>query len=370
GKTRTLTEEWDRSPHALVWSPDGKTLLVTAEEHGRMKVFAVDVASGRPKELLGDHFNRSLAVTSASPSAGERILVGQDSLTGPTEIWSARNDGSDLRRLTHINDDRITLAQVSMPDEFWFAGVRGDRVHAWILKPVPFGSGRQYPVAVIIHGGPQGAICDEFHNRWNLQAFAGAGYAVLAVNFHGSTGFGQRFTDSISGDWDTSFDDVMKGLDHALTACPWMNPDRVGALGASFGGWMINWINGHTNRFKCLVNHAGVFDVPSFYYMTEELWFPEWELGGVPWEKAELYQKFSPMAHVANWQTPTLVIHGARDYRCIDAGGIAAFTALQRRRIPSQLLYFPDEGHWILNRKNSIVWYDTVIGWLNRWLSD
>ena len=192
---------------------------------------------------------------------------------------------------------------------------------------------------------------------------------MIAVNFHGSTGFGQAFTDSITGDWGGKpFEDLMKGLDHALANYPWLDSDRVGALGASYGGWMINWINGHTRRFKCLVNHDGGFDEFANYFTTEELWFPEWEFKGTPWERPELYDKFSPSRYVSEWATPTLVIHGANDFRVVDAEGIATFTALQRRGIPSQLLYFPDENHWILKAKNSIVWHNTVLAWLDKWL--
>jgi dipeptidyl aminopeptidase/acylaminoacyl peptidase len=224
-------------------------------------------------------------------------------------------------------------------------------------------------VALIIHGGPQGADEDHFHYRWNLQAFAGAGYAVIAINFHGSTGFGQRFTDSISGDWGGKpFEDLMKGLDYALATYHWLDGDRVAALGASYGGWMINWINGHTDRFKCLVNHDGGFDEFANYFTTDELWFPEWEYRGTPWERSELYDKFSPSRYVMNWKTPTLVIHGGKDYRLVDGEGIGTFTALQRRGIPSQLLYFPDENHWVLAPKNSIVWHETILAWLERWL--
>jgi dipeptidyl aminopeptidase/acylaminoacyl peptidase len=364
GKTRTLTESWDRSPSSLAWSRDCKTLFVTAEETARQKIFAVDVASGQPHELVGEHYNSGVAALRS-----DRIVFGQDSLTGPLEIWTAKVDGSEKQRLTSVNDEAAKLAQMSTPEEFYFTGARDEKIQAWILKPVGYVDGEKYPVALIIHGGPQGAVEDSFHYRWNMQAFTGAGYGVLAINFHGSTGFGQEFTDSISGDWGGKpFEDLMKGLDHALAMYPWLDGDRVAALGASYGGWMINWINGHTNRFKCLVNHDGGFDEFSNYFTTEELWFPEWEYKGTPWEKRELYEKFSPSRYVANWQTPTLVIHSAKDYRLVDAEGIATFTALQRRGIPSQLLYFPDENHWVLQPKNSIVWHETILAWLQRWL--
>jgi dipeptidyl aminopeptidase/acylaminoacyl peptidase len=381
GATRTLTEDWDRSADSLNWSRDGKTLFVTAQEQARVKVFAVDVASGKPREVVGEHYNSSVAIvpSGATPKtsgsgggtsngATFKLVMLQDSLLGPAEICTCRNDGSELNRLTHINDERVKLAQMSKPEEFVFTGALEQKVHAWILKPVGFEDGKKYPVALVIHGGPQGAIEDHFHYRWNPQAFAGAGYAVIAVNFHGSTGFGQSFTDSISGDWGGKpFEDLMKGLDYALANYKWLDRNKVAALGASYGGWMINWINGHTDRFKCLVNHDGGFDEFSNYFTTEELWFPEWEYKGTPWEQPELYDKFSPSRYVANWKTPTLVIHGAKDYRLVDVEGIATFTALQRRGIPAQLLYFPDENHWVLKPKNSILWHETILAWLERW---
>jgi dipeptidyl aminopeptidase/acylaminoacyl peptidase len=369
GKVRTLTENWDRSPGSLEWSPDGKSLLATAGEAAREKLFRIDAATGEAKAIVNDHYNSGAAYVPGGSSGTPRIVFAQDSLTSPAEIFIAKSEGTDSKRLTHFNDERMKLARVSEPAEFVFSGALGEKVQAWILKPVGFEDGKKYPVAFVIHGGPQGAIEDHFHYRWNPQAFAGAGYAVICVNFHGSTGFGQAFTDSISGDWGGKpYEDLMKGLDHALATYSWLDGNRVGALGASYGGWMINWINGHTTRFKCLVNHDGGFDEFANYYTTEELWFPEWEFKGLPWEKPELYDKFSPSRYVKNWQTPTLVIHGANDFRLVDAEGIATFTALQRRGIPSQMLYFPDENHWILKSKNSIVWHDTIIGWLDKWL--
>jgi dipeptidyl aminopeptidase/acylaminoacyl peptidase len=384
GKTQTIADDWDRSPGSLLWSHDGKTLFATAQEQAREKIFALDIGSGKPRVLVGDHYNNGVALAPpvAWAAAAATVLAGgsrtgatarlvflQDSLLGPAEIWSCNTDGSDQLRLTQINDGRVELAQMSKPDEFFFKGALGENVQAWLLRPVGFEQGKKYPVAFIIHGGPQGAVEDHFHYRWNPQAFTGAGYAVIAVNFHGSTGFGQAFTDSISGDWGGKpFEDLMKGLDYALTNYSWLDGNRVAALGASYGGWMINWINGHTDRFKCLVNHDGGFDEFANYFTTEELWFPEWEFKGTPWENPKLYEQFSPSHYVANWKTPTLVIHGARDYRLVDAEGIATFTALQRRGIPSQLLYFPDENHWVLKPKNSILWHETILAWLERWL--
>ena len=377
GKTRTLTEKWDRSPESLVWAGDGKSLFVTADEAARHKVFRVTVDTGEPKVVINDHYNSGLAIVTgqtpnraANPGRQDvKLIYGQDSLTTPNEIWIADLDGRNARQLTRFTTERMALAQVTQPEEFRFAGADGDSVQAWILKPVAWQKGKKYPLALVIHGGPQGAIEDHFHYRWNMQALAGAGYAVVAINFHGSTGFGQAFTDSISGDWGgRPFEDLMKGVDYALANYDWLDSERVGALGASYGGWMINWINGHTNRFRCLVNHDGGFDEFANYFTTEELWFPEWEFKGTPWANPELYDKFSPSRFVGKWQTPTLVIHGANDFRLVDAEGIATFTALQRRGIPSRFLYFPDENHWVLKAKNSIVWHDTIISWLDQWL--
>ena len=364
GKGRALTESWDRSAGSVAWSSDGKRLFVTAEESARTKIFAVDAAGGKASVVIGDHFNSDVAVTSRG-----RLVYAQDSLVSPAEILSCRLHGSDARALTRVNAARVQAAEMSRPEEFWFKGANDDRVHAWILKPIDFQEGRTYPVAFLIHGGPQGAWEDHFHYRWNMQAYAGAGYVTIAINFHGSTGFGQAFTDAIRKNWGGApYEDLMKGLDHAIAAYPFIDPDRAGALGASYGGYMVNWIEGHTDRFKCLVSHDGEFDEFSSYYSTEELWFPEWEEGGTPWDPDTTYERWSPAAFVANWKTPMLVIHGARDFRLPETGGFAVFTALQRRGIPSKLLYFPDENHWVLKAKNSILWHDTVIGWLDQWL--
>ena len=364
GETKTLTEDWDRSPNSLEWSVDSKAMVVTAPESARVKIFKVDALRGQPSVLVGEHHNASVAVAGSN-----HVFFAQDSLLAPSDVWTVGLDGTDLRRLTQLNDGRIAAAQMSEPEEFHFTGANSEEVQAWILKPVGYVDGRKYPVALVIHGGPQTTTDDTFHYRWNLQVFAGAGYAVVAINYHGSVGFGQRFTDSISGDWGGKpFEDLMKGLDYALEKYPWLDRSRQVALGASYGGWMINWINGHTDRFRCLVNHDGEFDEFSSYFATDELWFPEWEFGGTPWERPELYEKFSPGRYVANWKTPTLVIHGAKDYRLTDVEGISTFTALQRRGIPSQLLYFLDEGHWVLKSKDSILWHDTILSWLERWL--
>jgi len=367
---RVLTESWDRSPGSLAWTPDGKALIVTATDTARQRVFSVDIAAGSATAIVSDHFNSGATpiLAATGPGAG-RVVFAQDSLTSPVEIYSARLDGSDARRLTHVNDEKIAGARLSTPEEFWFSGAGGDKVHGWLLKPVEFQQGKKYPLAFLIHGGPQGSWEDHFHYRWNPQAYAGAGYVTVTIDPRGSTGYGQAFTDGINHDWGGKpFDDLMKGLDYVLATYPYIDGTRIGAAGASYGGYMINWIAGHTDRFRCLVSHDGEFDEFSSYYSTEELWFPEWEFGGTPYEHPELYEKWSPSRFVQSWKTPMLVIHSAKDFRLPETEGFAVFTALQRRGIPSKFLYFPDENHWVLKAKNSILWHETVLGWLDQWL--
>ncbi|HKY31044.1 MAG TPA: S9 family peptidase [Candidatus Polarisedimenticolia bacterium] len=364
GRNRRLTESWDRSASSVAWASDGRTLFVTAGDTARHKIFSVDADSGRVTPIVEDHYNASLSVMQ-----GGRLIFLRDSLTSPAEIFVSRQDGSDLRALTRVNAERMAAAQVSQPEEFWFTGARGDKVHGWLLKPVGFEPGRRHPLAFLIHGGPQGSWEDHFHYRWNPQVYAGAGYVTVAIDFHGSTGYGQAFTDAIRGDWGGApYEDLMAGLDHVLATHDYVDGTRMGALGASYGGYMVNWIAGQTDRFRCLVSHDGEFDMMAGYYTTEELWFPEWEQGGTPWEKREVYERFSPSTYVHRWKTPMLVIHGALDYRLPETEGFAAFTALQRLGVPSKLLHFPDENHWVLKARNSILWHETVIGWLDQWL--
>ena len=240
------------------------------------------------------------------------------------------------------------------------------------MKPARFDEGRTYPLAFLIHGGPQGSFGNHFHYRWNPQSYAAAGYAVVMVDFHGSVGYGQAFTDAIRGDWGGKpLEDLQQGLTAALERYDWMDGDNVCALGASYGGYMVNWIAGNwPDRFRCLVNHDGVFDMRSMYYSTEELWFPEWEHGGPYYANPDGHEKHNPARHVAQWRTPMLVIHGQQDHRVPLEQGLATFNALQRRGVPSRLLYFPDENHWVLKPHNSMQWHETVLGWLDTWLRE
>jgi len=362
-KTRVLTEDWDRSPGTILWSPDGKTLYATADHLGQRALFAVDVRSGRARTVIDQGTVRS------PQTAGGRIVYGCDHLKSPVELYVCTPDGKDVRRITQVNTGRLAKVRLGEPEQFTFQGWNDATVYGYVVKPVDLDPGRKYPVAFLIHGGPQGSFGNDFHYRWNPQTYAGAGYAAVMVDFHGSTGYGQAFTDAINNDWGGKpLVDLQKGLAAALDRYPWMDGDRVAALGASYGGYMIYWIAGNwPDRFRCLVSHDGNLDNRMAYFDTEELWFPEWDHQGTPWSDPEHYEHHNPVRFVDAWQTPTLVVHGARDFRVVETQGLGAFNALQRRGIPSKLLYFPDENHWVLKPHNSIQWHDTVIEWLDRW---
>lgn len=359
-KIRTVTEKWDRSAGGLAWAKDGKTIYTAAENVGNQALFAIDVASGNVKTLVDKGTNSSITV------AGDRLVFAKDTLKMPTELFTMKPDGSDVRQLTRLNKARLEKIQFGDYEQFSFKGAKGDTVYGYVIKPAGFTGGKA-PVAFLIHGGPQGSFGDHFHYRWNPEFYAGHGYAVVMVDFHGSTGYGQAFTDAISGDWGTApLDDLMKGLDAAIAKYSWLDGNRVAALGASYGGYMINWINGHTDRFKALVCHDGIFDTRFGYYDTEEVWFPEWEHKGVPWLQPEEFEKYNPADFVKNWKTPTLVVHGSLDYRIPESHGFAAFTALQRKGVPSRFLSFPDENHWVVKPQNSKLWHDEVLAWIDR----
>jgi dipeptidyl aminopeptidase/acylaminoacyl peptidase len=364
GAKRVLAGSWDRSPSSLAWSPDGGTLYAVAENLGQNSLFAVDVATGKVHTVVEQGTVRAAVV------GPERIVIAHENLTSPTELYSVRPDGSERLALTAINAERVAAARMGEPEQFTFKGAGGDRVYAYVVKPADFDPAKKYPVAFLIHGGPQGSFGNDFHYRWNPQAYAGAGYATVAVDFHGSTGYGFAFQHAIRDDWGgTPLVDLQKGLAAALARYPWMDGTRVAALGASYGAYMTNWIAGNwPDRFRCLVTHDGNLDEQAAYFGTEELWFPEYEHGGTPWSNPKGYSKQNPVDFVKNWKTPTLVVHGGRDYRIPYVNGISTFTALQRKGIPSKFLYFPDENHWVLKPRNSLLWHETVIGWLDQWM--
>jgi dipeptidyl aminopeptidase/acylaminoacyl peptidase len=370
GKKRSWLETWDRSPSEISWSSDSSIIWATIDNFGEKPIIQLPVASNIGKLVIWHG-------TCSSPmQAGDRLLYAQDTLGSPVELWTSALDGSDPRPVTKMNEKKVAAAKMGEYAPFKFQDSKGQYVYGWLVKPVGFRSddeknGKKYPVAFLIHGGPESSMGNHFHYRWNPQAYAGAGFAAIMIDFHGSTGYGQNFTDAINGDWGGApYDDLMTGLDWALDHFGFLDKNRVAALGASYGGYMINWIAGRTNRFQCLVSHDGNLDERMAYFDTEELWFPEWEHGGTPWEHPEGYAKHNPIDYVKNWQTPMLVIHGGKDYRVVDTQGLSVFTALQRKGVPSKLLYFPDENHWVQKPQNSILWHDTVIDWIRKWTAD
>ncbi len=358
------TPRGDRSAGTLAWSPDGKTLYCEAENLGQRALFSIDPKSHKATLLVSEGTLDGLECTKDG-----RILYGMNSLMGPTEFYIVDPSSKAIRQVTHVNDVRVAAARFGKPERFTFKGAKGDTVYGYLVYPVDFDPAKKYPVAFLIHGGPQGTYGNDFHYRWNPQVYAGAGYAAIFIDFHGSTSYGQTFTDDIRDDWGGApFEDLMKGLDYSLAKYPFLDKDRMGALGASYGGFMINWIAGQTDRFKTLVAHDGNLDERMAYYDTEELWFPEWEHKGLPWENPTSYLKHNPVEFVKHWKTPMLVIHGMKDYRIAYSQGLSSFTALQRKGIPSKLLIFPDENHWVLKPANSLQWHEQVLGWLDQWL--
>jgi dipeptidyl aminopeptidase/acylaminoacyl peptidase len=365
GPVRVLTPAWDRSPDGIAWSGDGKALLATAHDLGNTALFAVDAGTGQARTLV------EKGTAKAATAAGGRAVFTHETLTRPAEIATVAVDGADFRLLTARNADRVARLRLGTPEQFSFKGAGGDQVYAWVVRPADFDPAKKYPVAFLIHGGPQGSFGDDFHYRWNPQVYAAAGYATVAVDFHGSIGYGQAFTDVIRKDWGGKpLEDLQKGLAAALARYPWMDGERVAGLGASYGGWMVNLIQGRwPDRFRCLVSHDGNLDERMAYYATDELWFPEWEHGGTPWQNPAAYRE-APIEFVDRWKTPMLVIHGGLDFRVVDTQGMATFTALQRRGIPSRFLHFPNENHWVLKPVNSILWHRTVLNWLDHWLKE
>ncbi|MEW6433602.1 MAG: S9 family peptidase [Myxococcota bacterium] len=364
GKPRELAPAWDRSAGSLAWSPDSKQLFVTAEHLGQRALFSIDLTDGKVTEVYGK------GTVSGAEVTNTEVVLLHDSLTSAADLYRVpRTGGGSLTPVTQVNAAAFQSFTLGEPEQFSFTGAGGDTVYGYVVKPAGFDAKKKYPLAFLIHGGPQGSFGNHWHYRWNPQTYAGHGYVAVMIDFHGSTGYGQAFTDAISGDWGGKpLEDLQKGLDAALKKYPFIDEKRMCALGASYGGFMINWIAGNWSEpWKCLVNHDGNLDERFAYFDTEELWFPEWEHGGTPWDNPAGYAKHNPIDHVAKWKVPMLVIHGARDFRVVESQGMATFTALQRKGIPSRFLYFPDENHWVLKPANSILWHDTVNGWLDQW---
>lgn len=363
GKVREIAPEWDRSADSIVLSEDGERIYTTAQDTGEHPLFSVDIQSGQVRKIVGD------GSVSAFDMAGRTLVLSRNTLKSGDVIYATSDDvGATLRAITPSAGEALTDVSFGDFEQFTFTGWNNETVHGYVVKPHDYVEGQKYPVAFLIHGGPQGSFGNGWSYRWNPQTYAGQGYAVVMIDFHGSTGYGQAFTDAISQHWgDRPLEDLQKGWAAAQQKYPFLDGDKACALGASYGGYMVNWIAGNWNEpWKCLVNHDGVFDTRSMGYVTEELWFTEWENGGTPFDKPQNYEKFNPVNHVANWRVPMLVVQGEKDYRVPVDQGLSTFTALQRKGIASKLLYFPDENHWVLKPQNSILWHDTVNAWLKQ----
>ncbi|MFI8572871.1 prolyl oligopeptidase family serine peptidase [Stenotrophomonas bentonitica] len=366
GKAREIAPKWDRSAGEIVLSGDGSLIYTSADDMGEHRLFAVDIATGKAEVVVDGGSIGSPVI------AGTTLAYTKNSLKSGDQIVVAAFDGANPREITPSAGEMLPDVAFGDYEQFQFKGWNNETVHGYVVKPYNYQEGKRYPVAFLIHGGPQGSFGNGWSYRWNPQTYAGQGYAVVMIDFHGSTGYGQAFTDAISQHWgDRPLEDLQKGWAAAQKQYPFLNGDKACALGASYGGFMVNWIAGNWNEpWKCLVNHDGVFDQRMMGYATEELWFTEWEQGGTPYEKAANYEKFNPVNHVSDWKKPILIVHGQLDYRIPVEQGLAAFTAAQRQGIESKFLYFPDENHWVLKPQNSVQWHDTVNGWLKQHIGE
>lgn len=363
GRTRALTQGWDRSVGSIEWTKDGRSLLVTANDTLEEPIFRVDAGSGKVVRLTGDG---TYGNVHALPSGA--ILATMNSIAAPDDLYRIDTAGH-AAKLTELNRDMLRELDPVSFTKFSFTGANNDPVWGWTLKPVR--SQGQLPIAFLVHGGPQGSFSNSWSYRWNPRLFISPGYAAVSIDFHGSAGYGQAFTDAIHQNWGGwPLEDLKLGLAYATAHDPRLDAGRACALGGSYGGYMMNWIEGNwPDRFRCIVQHDGVFDARAMAYETDELWFDEWEHGGHPYYEApQEFERWNPVNFVQNWKTPQLVITSENDFRIPYTQGIAAFTALQRRDIPSRLLVFPNENHWVLKPRNSVQWYAEVLGWMGRWL--
>jgi dipeptidyl aminopeptidase/acylaminoacyl peptidase len=363
GATRNLSEPFDRSVDEIAWSPDSKTIYFTAGDGPMNPLFAIPASGGTPRKVADGHLTQ-LSIS----KDGAKAIMALDSLQKPADVVSVDLASGKISRLTDTNDAALANFALLPSESVTYTGSLGKTVQAWITKPANFDATKKYPLLILAHGGPQGVWGDSWSYRWNPQVFAGAGFVVFAPNPRGSTGFGQAFTDDVTRDWGGKvYEDMMKGTEFAA-ALPYVDKDRVVAAGASYGGYMVNWMCTQTKRFKAFVSHDGVYDLTSMAGSTEEQWFSDWEFGGPPWGKDQTqYQKFSPSKFINQCTTPMLIIHNDRDYRLPIEQGLQIFTALQRQGVPSRLVMFPEENHWVLKAENSVLWYDEVLTWLKKW---
>lgn len=366
GTSTEITRAFDLQVDELALSPDGNSVYFTAGERGNHPIYKVSTQGGQPQQVIGDIYAGGIQV---APDG--TLVFSSSSIDAPPEIY--RGNGASTIALTHINGELMAAHGLKRAEETEWTGALGKKIHGYVVKPANFDANKKYPLLVLIHGGPQGAWNNSWSNRWNPAVFADAGYIVFAPNPRGSTGYGQQFVNEISADWGgKAYTDIMNGVADVIRRNSFIDKNRVGAAGASYGGYMINWIEGHNNdprfRFKVLVSHDGVYNLESMYGATEELWFTDWEFKGTPWTNPMMYARWSPSKFVNNFKTPILIVHGELDFRVPIGESLQLFTAVQRKGIDSKLLIFPDEGHWVLKPQNSQLWYHTVIGWVDKYL--
>lgn len=364
GKTKNLTETLDRSVEDYIWSNDSKFIYFIAQNEINTSIYKLDLVTGKISLFHNENYNAQIKLS----NDGKILFFLKQKATMPYEIFSINSNGLNLKQITSINSDILSKLEMNPVETFWSVGANGDKVQSILVKPPFFDPSKKYPMIFLIHGGPQGAWEDNFHFRWNYQMFASEGYVVVAPNPRGSTGYGQKFTDEISGDWGGKvYEDLMNVYDYAINNFSFIDKNNTFAAGASYGGYMINWIAGHTDRFNALVSHAGVFNLESMYGTTEELWFPEWEFTGTPWEKREVYHKWSPHRYIHNCKTPVLIVHGAYDFRVSEEQAFQLFTSLKRLGVDTKFLYFPDETHFVAKPLNSKLWWATVLDWFRKY---
>ena len=369
GEHTDITTNFDRNVESYEWSPDSRTIYFQAEDKAEMPIYSIAAAPGNsPKTVVADGFNAEFSLS----ADGKRLVFSRSSLTYPAEIFSANSDGTDVRQVTHQNAALLAPLELPAAEPFWFTGANNTKVEGLLVKPPHFDAAKKYPMLLLVHGGPQGAWDDDWGYRWNPQVMAAPGYVVVMINPTGSTGYGQKFTDAIQSDWGGKpYVDLMEGVDYEIAHFPFIDGTRLAEAGGSYGGYMKDWIATHTGRFRCLISHAGPYDLVSMYGATEELWFVEHDLRGTPWSDPETYAKWSPSTYAAalgKFHTPMLVIDGELDFRVPYTQDLELFTALQRQGVPSKLIIFPDEGHWVLRPQNSKLWYHEFLDWLATYL--
>ena len=364
GKVNVLTESVDRWVESFTWSPDSNAIFFTVEDRGRQNIEMIPTMGGAARPVVTGA--STLDDMKLTADAKTMIYTGQSG-SAPTELYRASSAGGEPVALTHLNDALLGQGSLTSLEDFWVDAADKTRIQSFVVKPPNFNQNQKYPVLFLIHGGPEGSWGESWTYRWNAQVFASAGFLVIEPNPRGSTGYGQKFTEDIRDNWGgTPFDDIMAVVDH-VAALPYADANRMVAAGGSYGGYMIDWMLGHTQRFKALISHAGVYDLRSEFGATEELWFPIWEFNGTPWDNPESYAKWSPSYFVKDFHTPTLVMHGEQDFRVPYTQGLQLYTALQMQKVPSKLVIFPDEGHWILKPQNTVLWYNTFLEWLLEW---